>query len=108
MPLETNSDQQTRLSVRCYAGSINSCLEALVLYAAARQQWERAPRLLRAAETQHEKLGTPLLTAERAVHDAAIELVRAALDEEAFAHAWTTGQFMSLEQAVGEALEPLD
>ena len=42
---------------------------------------------------------------ERAQHDKAIASARAALDEAAFAKAWTEVQEMTLEQAVAYALE---
>jgi tetratricopeptide (TPR) repeat protein len=65
---------------------------------------EHAARLFGAAAALRESSGMPLPPVERAPYEHDVAAVRAQLDEATFAAAWTTGQAMSLEDAVAEAL----
>jgi hypothetical protein len=55
-------------------------------------------------EALRETLGIPLPPKERPDHEDTVAVVRAALGEEAFAHARAAGRVLPLEQAVAEAL----
>jgi hypothetical protein len=65
----------------------------------------RRARLLGAAEALRESVHAPVPLPERSRHDRCVAAAHAALDEEAFARAWTEGRAMTLEQAVACALE---
>ncbi len=76
--------------------------------ALAQGQKERAARLLGAAEALREALGLGIQGAARywrRLSERMGEAVRAASLEQAFAAAWAEGRAMSLEQAIGAALE---
>ncbi|HEX6799459.1 MAG TPA: adenylate/guanylate cyclase domain-containing protein [Ktedonobacterales bacterium] len=79
-------------------------LEHLASTAGAAGQGERAARLLGAAATVRETIGAPLPAPERADVEEAVAASRAALGEEAWAAAFASGQALSLEKAVAEAL----
>ena len=49
-------------------------------------------------------IGTPVSTAEQADHDRCLETIRANLDEAVFAAHWAHGETMTMEEAVGYAL----
>jgi len=80
-------------------------LIALATLAAAQKQLEQAARLFGAAKTLHAGIRFELFPAERAEHDRAVVAVRTELGEEAFAIAWKEGQKMTLDEAVGYAIE---
>jgi hypothetical protein len=65
----------------------------------------RAARLLGAMELPRLASDFHLTGWERLSYERTLAGVRAALDEEAFADAWTEGQAMTLEQAIVYALE---
>ena len=67
--------------------------------------FERAARLLAAAEARSEALESPLPPCERGEHDRNVDGVRAALGEDAFAAAWEAGRALTWEQAVAYALQ---
>jgi tetratricopeptide (TPR) repeat protein len=66
-------------------------MEDLAWVAVAQKQPRRAAQLGGAAETLRETLGILLMPDSRAGHDEAVQAMRAALDEEAFAAAWAGG-----------------
>jgi predicted ATPase/DNA-binding SARP family transcriptional activator len=86
-----------------------TCLRELAAVAAARGDdpagVRRAARLFGAAEALNEALGTPIPPSQRADHERSVAAVRAALSEEAFLRAWAEGRAMTLDQAVGYALQ---
>jgi hypothetical protein len=84
---------------------IGQSLEDYAGLAARQQQWERAARLLGAAEGVCAKIGAAPPLAEREEYERAVRGAHAALGEAAFAAAWAEGRAMSLEQAMGAALE---
>ena len=93
------------------AGYQRHCLEGLAAVAlvtdevVSEARVTRAARLLGAAATQREALGTPVLPIERPVVEGAIAAARARLGDEAFALAWAEGQVMTLEHASASALD---
>jgi predicted ATPase len=83
------------------------CLAGLAGLAGAEGQPERAARLLGAAEALLEATGARLIAADRAEYDHNVAVVRAQLDEAAFAAARAEGRAMATddwEQAVAYAL----
>jgi hypothetical protein len=66
---------------------------------------ERAARLMGAAESLYSPLRFEMSAKERAEHDQAIAVARAALGEEAFAAAYQEGSKMTLDKAVTYAKE---
>jgi tetratricopeptide (TPR) repeat protein len=83
------------------------CLAGLAGLAGAEGQMERAARLLGAAEALLEATGARLIAADRAEYDHNVAIVRAQLDEAAFAAARAEGRAMATddwEQAVAYAL----
>jgi tetratricopeptide (TPR) repeat protein len=80
-------------------------LETLAWVAAAHAQQQRVARLAAAAEALRESLGVPLLPEQRAGHDQAVQAMRVALGEEAFAAAWAAGRALSMEEAIELALQ---
>jgi predicted ATPase/DNA-binding SARP family transcriptional activator len=84
--------------------------QTLVAYAGLagqQRQWERAVRLLGAAEgvAQAQGLSLSVTAASPALCQRTMDHARAALGEATFAAAWAAGQAMSLEEAVAYALE---
>ncbi|HZA18477.1 MAG TPA: BTAD domain-containing putative transcriptional regulator [Pseudonocardiaceae bacterium] len=89
-----------RLGIR---GSVTACLEDLADVAAARDQPVQAAHLLAAAEAMRSTNGTPIPGPERDHHHRRLAAVRAVLDEQDFAAAWTAGKAMTLDSALNEA-----
>ena len=87
--------------------AIAQSLEDFAVLAGRQQQWERAARLLGAAEAVCADLGTALPVAIAAEYWRTVSDARGALGEEAFAAAWAEGGAMTLEQAIAYALEEL-
>jgi tetratricopeptide (TPR) repeat protein len=81
-------------------GVLAQCLEDFAGLAARQQQWERAARLLGAAEGACRELVWTLPLGSPEEYKRAVEGARAALGEEAFAAAWAAGRAMSLDEAV--------
>jgi predicted ATPase/DNA-binding CsgD family transcriptional regulator len=84
---------------------VASALEGLAGVAAIRGQTRAAAQLFGAAEALRTAMSTPLPRNDRASYEHTVEVVRAELDETAFAQAWAEGQAMTLEQAMATALE---
>jgi non-specific serine/threonine protein kinase len=84
---------------------VAASLEGLSWVAAARGQPDQAARLGGAAEALRDTLGLPLAPEQRAGHNQAVQAVRDALGEEAFAAAWAAGRTLPLEEAIALALE---
>lgn len=90
---------------KTYATTVSYPLEALAILASAQNQMERAARLIGAAESLYVPLRFEMSAKERAEHDQAIAVARAALGEEAFAAAYQEGGKMTLDKAVTYAEE---
>jgi tetratricopeptide (TPR) repeat protein len=85
---------------------IAECLEGFAELACPSGEMERAVRLFGAADPLRKAAGGPPLPNEwPADHESAIATARSQLGEEAFTAAWAHGTAMSLEQAIGVALE---
>jgi len=91
---------------------IAECLEGLASVAAGEGQAadkghraERAAQLFGAAEALREAASTPLPPYRRAEVDRDLTAAKAQIDEEAFGRAWAAGRSMTMERAVGYALE---
>jgi len=81
------------------------CLEGLAATSAAQGLPERGAWLYGAAAALRGAKDTPLPPADRVSHERALANIRAALDEEGFAAAWTREQTLSLDQAIAAALD---
>ena len=82
------------------------CLEAFASLAATQGRAARAARLLGAAERYRAAINSPLPRSHRSDYNRPIGLIRAALNEEAFAAERSAGQAMTLEEAIQYALAP--
>ena len=76
--------------------------------AAVRGQPRRSARLFGAAAALRESAGIPLPPVQRADYERDVGAARAQVDESSFAAAWSAGRALTLEQAIAEALEPLN
>jgi hypothetical protein len=88
--------------------SIAECLAGLAGTAGVLGQPERAARLFGAAEALLETTGAQMVGVDRAEWDRYVAVVRAQLDEAAFAAAWAKGRTIpddGWEQAIVYALE---
>jgi predicted ATPase len=88
-----------------YKWGIAQCLEGLAGVAAALARDENATRLYAAAMSLREALGAIRPPVDREEHERRAAGARERIGEEAWAAAYDTGRAMSLEQAVGAALE---
>jgi hypothetical protein len=85
--------------------AIAQSLEDFAVLAGRQQQWERAAKLLGAAEAVCADLGTALPVAIAAEYWRTVSDARGTLGEEAFAAAWAEGRAMPLDGAITLALE---
>jgi predicted ATPase/DNA-binding SARP family transcriptional activator len=69
-------------------------------------EWDRAVRLLGAADALRAAIGTPRAPAAGAAYQRLVDTLRAGLGEETFTAAWAAGRTMPLNEAVAYALEP--
>lgn len=83
---------------------IAESLERLARVAGVQASFERAARLFGAADALRSAIGAHLEPEDRADYDSAVAMVRAQLDERAWAAAWAEGQALSPEQAIAHAL----
>jgi predicted ATPase/DNA-binding CsgD family transcriptional regulator len=88
-------------------GSVSG-LSGLAGTAAALGQFERAARLFGAADAVSRANQIALHPPDREANDRDLATVRANMGEEAFRAAWKAGQALSLDQAVVEALTPME
>jgi hypothetical protein len=97
------------LALRLEVGSAQALvlsLDAFGKEAVACRLPARAVRLFAAAAANREALGAPLQPSDGRENERALASARAALDEAAFAAAWTEGRALSLEHAVEYARAP--
>ena len=80
------------------------CLQDLASLACSGGLAEQAARLSGAAESTQQSIGLALWPAVRARRDRDLAAARETLGDAAFAHAWSSGQAMTLEQALDAAL----
>jgi predicted ATPase/class 3 adenylate cyclase len=89
-----------------FRNAIIVCRFARVLAFAAKA--EAGARLLAAGETLYEEMGASPMGWLRRGNDEALALIRAELDEAAFAEAWQQGRKLTADEAVAFAREVLD
>ncbi|MFL5804472.1 MAG: ATP-binding protein [Roseiflexaceae bacterium] len=75
-------------------------LEGLASIVIRQGQAELAIALLAAADAMRDKISYPLIAAWRADYEDTLDLVRAGLDDTAFAAAWRAGRMLTTEQAL--------
>jgi non-specific serine/threonine protein kinase len=80
------------------------CLERLAELAGSHAEWERAGRLLGAAHTLRDSVGSVVDTADRPDYERTTKAVRAELGEAAFSEAWEAGRGMALRDASMEQI----
>jgi predicted ATPase/class 3 adenylate cyclase len=85
-------------------GGMAFCLEGMACLAADEGEAERAACLFGAAEALREEAEIPLPPVDRAGYMHALDTVRAALGEAAFAAAWATGRMLPPDVAIARAL----
>lgn len=81
------------------------CLVGLAGIAEAQQDEARAVQLLAVADVLHHNCGMALEAADQAAYHQRMADLRARLDDERFAQAWTAGRGLSIEQAIADALD---
>ena len=86
-------------------GGLAVGLEGVAVLAASTGMAELATRLLGAAAALREAMGFPVPPVDQPAYHATIASLRTAVGEATFATAWAEGQAMTLEQALGYALE---
>jgi predicted ATPase len=85
-------------------GYIALCLEGLAAARLGEGRYKDSARLCAAAATLRAEAHAPLPKPEQEAYDWAVAAARAALGYTAFAEAWASGQALSLEEAITEAL----
>ena len=80
-------------------------LECMAMLALAQEEEQRAARLFGAAEILRETINIPMTPFERAEYDREVESLRLNMDEAAFTKAWSEGRALTVEGAIGLALE---
>jgi non-specific serine/threonine protein kinase len=102
---ESRADDALRLIIR--AGDqlhIPGHLDTLAVVAAAKRQYQRAARLLGAAEIMRERMHHPIPPADKPRYEQVLHDVQAGLDRSTFEAAWAEGRALSFD-VVREALE---
>ena len=84
---------------------ITRSLDYLAAVASMRGAYTRAARLFGAGEALRGAVGASVLPFYRADYERGVAAARAGLDEQSFAAAWARGRSMTLDEAVGYALE---
>ena len=80
------------------------CLAGIGGVDVARRRFERAARLLGAADALADAVGIPLQPLEQEQFERDVEAARAALPEAAFSQAWAMGRSLSLDAVVAEVV----
>ncbi len=80
-------------------------LECFASIAKVEEQGQRAAHLFGAAEALREKIDIPMTAVEHIEYEREIADLKTGMDEKVFTSAWAEGRAMSMEQAIGLALE---
>jgi tetratricopeptide (TPR) repeat protein len=80
-------------------------LECIAFIARATEQFEKAVRLVGAAEALREKIEIDMTAQEREEYEKEISDLKAKLDESDFASLWAEGRSMTMDEAIVLALE---
>lgn len=84
------------------------CIEGLSATAITQREWERAARLIGAAERLREASGIPLTPRGRAEHDQSLAVLRSALGDERLAEMRLEGHSFTRDHALAYALHSAD
>ncbi|MGZ9235223.1 MAG: tetratricopeptide repeat protein [Anaerolineales bacterium] len=84
---------------------IIACLAGFAAVASGQKQFERAAQLMGIVETQLAALSIRLLYMDKLEYDRNLAVLQARLDESTRKKFWSRGNVMSLEEAIGFALE---
>ena len=82
-----------------------AALEVLAYALGQREQAADATRLFAAAQAIRDETGMPLMRAEQSIQERERAALEAKLGKRAFDAAWAEGRTMTLEQAIGYAVE---
>jgi predicted ATPase/class 3 adenylate cyclase len=88
-----------------HRGAVAHQLECIAFIARAREQGERAVKLLGAAEALREVSNSPRTPQEDITHRQEVTVLRAGMSGKTFDSLWAKGRSMSMEQAIDFALE---
>jgi tetratricopeptide (TPR) repeat protein len=86
-------------------GAVAHQLECFAFIGIAQNQFDRAVRLLGAAEAWREQAGTPMTPDEQVDYQKQVAVVRAQMDAELFARTWVAGRALTMEEAIEYATE---
>jgi predicted ATPase/class 3 adenylate cyclase len=87
-----------------HRGAVAHQLECLAFIAKAKEQGERAVRLMGAAEALREVSSSPMTPNEHTLYDREVAELRAGLDEPEFTALWAEGRTMTMDQAIAYAV----
>jgi predicted ATPase/class 3 adenylate cyclase len=87
-----------------HRGAVAHQLECVAFIAKAREQGERAVKLMSAAEALRAASSSPRTPQERIEYDRELEGLRAGMDEKTFDLLWAEGGSMSMDQAIDFAM----
>ena len=88
-----------------HRGAVAHQLECLAFIAKAKEQGERAVRLMGAAEALRQLSSSPMTPNEHMLYDREVAELRTGLDEPVFAALWAEGRNMPMDQAIAYAIE---
>jgi hypothetical protein len=91
-----------------HRGAVAHQLECMAFIAKAREQGERAVRLMGAAEALRQASNSPRTPQERIEHERELASLRAGMDEKTFDLLWAEGGAMSMDQAIDLAMGEQD
>ena len=87
-----------------HRGAVAHQLECMAFIAKAREQGERAVRLMSAAEALRAASSSPRTPQEQIEYDRELEGLRLGMDEKTFQSLWEEGKSMNMDQAVDLAM----
>jgi tetratricopeptide (TPR) repeat protein len=87
-----------------HRGAVANQLECFAFIAVEVGQWERAAKLMGAAEALREAADTPMLIHEQSEYDLHFARLKERADQEQVEAAWEAGRHMSMGEAVAYAL----
>jgi len=88
-----------------HRGAVAHQLECLAFIAKAKEQGERAVRLMGAAEALREVSRSPMTPNEHMLYDREVAELRTGLDKPVFAALWAEGRSMTMDQAIAYAVD---
>jgi predicted ATPase/tetratricopeptide (TPR) repeat protein len=94
-------------SIQTFMAVVAYPVDALAILATAQRQMDHAACLFGAVEAIYPALRYEMSAVERAEHDQAVNVARAALGEKAFAEAWDQGHRMTIDEIIAYACKDL-